>query len=565
MRPVEGTILTVVRAIAEAVEALDAPDARRRCSSAAREAARDAVARTPDLLPVLRDAGVVDAGGKGLTLLLDAFLEVVDGRPIPEPELVDTPAAVAAHLAGETTCRACATRSCTSSTRPTTRCPAFRDAWAAIGDSIVVVGGDGIWNCHVHTNDIGAAVEAGIDAGRPHSDPHHRPHGAGGRRALGARGRGASPTSTRPRPTASPVTTAVVAVGVGDGVRRLLTSLGVQQVVAGGQSMNPSTAQILEAVEACAADCVIVLPNNKNIVAVAKQVDALTEKQVAVVATTSVPEALAALVEYDPNAELDENEATMTSRARARAHRRGHAGRARRRRSTAAQVREGDWIALVARRRRRDRELAGRRGVRAARQARRRRQRDRHRARRLPTRAAKDTERIREHIEVNVPAPRGRVPRRRPAALPVPRRRGIAGGTGCRPATRRSRCGISATIELARLKGVGPALEGALADMGLHNVLDLLQHYPRRWIDRTKRVDIAALEVGEEATVIGEVRTVHGRRTRNGSALVEVVVHDGSSLLNVTFFNQGGARSSSRSAPRCRSSASSTCTAASAR
>ena len=93
-------------------------------------------------------------------------------------------------------------------------------------------------------------------------------------------------------------------------------------------------------------------------------------------------------------------------------------------------------------------------------------------------------------------------------------------------------------IELARLKGVGAALEARLADMGLHTVLDLLQHYPRRWIDRTKRVEIAALEVGEEATVIGEVRSVHGRRTRNGKALVEVVIHDGSSLLNVTFFNQ---------------------------
>ncbi len=94
-------------------------------------------------------------------------------------------------------------------------------------------------------------------------------------------------------------------------------------------------------------------------------------------------------------------------------------------------------------------------------------------------------------------------------------------------------------IDLARLKGVGDTLEAKLADMGLRNVLDLLQHYPRRWIDRTKRVEIAALEVGEEATVIGEVRSVHGRRTRQGRALVEVVVHDGSSLLNVTFFNQG--------------------------
>ena len=93
-------------------------------------------------------------------------------------------------------------------------------------------------------------------------------------------------------------------------------------------------------------------------------------------------------------------------------------------------------------------------------------------------------------------------------------------------------------IDLARLKGVGPALEARLADMGLHTVLDLLQHYPRRWVDRTKRVEIAALEVGEAATVIGEVRSVHGRRTRNRRALVEVVVHDGSSLLNVTFFNQ---------------------------
>ena len=94
-------------------------------------------------------------------------------------------------------------------------------------------------------------------------------------------------------------------------------------------------------------------------------------------------------------------------------------------------------------------------------------------------------------------------------------------------------------IPLERLKGVGPALEKRLADMDLHNVLDLLQHYPRRWIDRTKKTDIAELAVGEEATVFAEVRTVHGRRTRQGRALVEVVVHDGTSMLTITFFNQG--------------------------
>jgi ATP-dependent DNA helicase RecG len=94
-------------------------------------------------------------------------------------------------------------------------------------------------------------------------------------------------------------------------------------------------------------------------------------------------------------------------------------------------------------------------------------------------------------------------------------------------------------IPVARLKGVGPALEEKLAVMELHTVLDVLQHYPRRWVDRTKKTDIASLAVGEEATVFAEVRTIHGRRTRQGRALVEAVVSDGTSLLTITFFNQG--------------------------
>ena len=93
-------------------------------------------------------------------------------------------------------------------------------------------------------------------------------------------------------------------------------------------------------------------------------------------------------------------------------------------------------------------------------------------------------------------------------------------------------------LPLARLKGVGAALEARLADMELHTVLDLLQHYPRRWVDRTKKADIAALKVGEEATIFAEVRTIRGRRTKQRRALVEAVVYDGTSLLNITFFNQ---------------------------
>jgi uncharacterized protein len=192
--------------------------------------------------------------------------------------------------------------------------PPFKDTWASLGDSIVVVGGDGMWNCHVHTNDVGAAIEAGIEAGRPRSirvtdllDQVEEEQWV------------REQTTTDPAhefadsATASvPCTTAVVAVGVGEGVQRLLNSLGVQAVVAGGQSMNPSTAQILEAVERCPADSVIVLPNNKNIVPVAEQVHALTKRIVQVVPTQAVVEALAALVAYDPQAGVDANAAAMT-------------------------------------------------------------------------------------------------------------------------------------------------------------------------------------------------------------------------------------------------------------
>jgi fatty acid kinase len=327
LRPVEGTILTVVRVATEAVET--AYEGGERDLSVlldrAAHAARSAVEETPELLPVLKEAGVVDAGGRGFALMLDAFLNVVDGRPLPEPEIVATPPAVEAHMHGGDV----------SSLRyevmylleaDDSTIPAFKDTWAAIGDSIVVVGGDGMWNCHVHTNEVGAAIEAGIEAGRPRTIRvtdlleqveeeqwvREQVAAGSGTAAEGGGSATAGPIETPPRAVADPCTTAVVAVAVGDGVQRLLTSLGVQAVVAGGQSMNPSTAQILDAVERCPADSVIVLPNNKNIVAVAEQVDALTEHRVEVVPTQAVVEALAALVAYDPQASIDANVASMT-------------------------------------------------------------------------------------------------------------------------------------------------------------------------------------------------------------------------------------------------------------
>ncbi len=311
MRPVEGTILTVVRAAAEAAEA--ARDVGEQALvgvlDAANTAARAAVLHTPELLPVLKEAGVVDAGGRGFTLLLDALLEVVAGRAIPEPEVVNTPISVEAHLAGDDIASLRYEVMYLLEADDST-VPAFKQTWATLGDSIVVVGGDGLWNCHVHTDDIGGAIEAGIEAGRPRQlrvtdllEQVEEEHWV--REQVPALA-----VKDRER-----VETAVVAVGVGEGIRRLLQSVGVQEIVAGGQSMNPSTAQILEAVERCPSDAVVVLPNNKNIVPVAEQVDGLTSTKVTVVPTHSVVEALAALVAYDPHAELEVNTAAMTEAA----------------------------------------------------------------------------------------------------------------------------------------------------------------------------------------------------------------------------------------------------------
>jgi uncharacterized protein len=186
--------------------------------------------------------------------------------------------------------------------------------WAGIGDSIVVVGGDGIWNCHIHTDDIGASIEAALDCGRPRNirvtDLLEQVEEERWVRDAAA----AAPEEEAP---AEPVPTAVVAIATGDGIRRIFRSLGVQQIVAGGQSMNPSTAQILEAVEAAPADEVVVLPNNKNIIPVAEQVDELTPKTVRVVPTRGIAEGFAALMAYDPECSADENNEAMSEAAAA--------------------------------------------------------------------------------------------------------------------------------------------------------------------------------------------------------------------------------------------------------
>jgi dihydroxyacetone kinase-like predicted kinase len=227
----------------------------------------------------------------------------------------------------------------------------FKQAWGGLGDSIVVVGGDGLWNCHVHTNDIGGAIEAAIGLdGRPRqirvTDLFEEVDEEHARREAELHAHGAAPIETRAGAGLPPVTTAVVAVCTGEGLVELFGQLGVQGVVAGGQSMNPSTAELLDTVEHVHADQVVILPNNKNIIPVAEQVDALTAKKVAVVPTRSIPEALAALVSYDPEADLAENAEQMGDAASSVVT--GELTRAvRDSTSGTGDISEGDWIGLT--------------------------------------------------------------------------------------------------------------------------------------------------------------------------------------------------------------------------
>ena len=352
LRPIEGTILTVVRESAEAAKVASAEGGSLvEVLRAARAAGKLALDSTPDLLPVLKDAGVVDAGGAGYLLLLDSALYVVDGSPLPEPDEGPGPNAEQLELVAHRHAAAEGELDVSEQRYEVMyfldldddRIDTFKKGWGAIGDSIVVVGGDGLWNCHVHTNDVGAAIEVALDLdGRPRQirvtdlfDEVVEEH------AL----REASITS-RAGAGQPAVTTAVVAVCSGDGLAELFSNLRVQGIVSGGQTLNPSTAELLDTVEHVNAEQVVILPNNKNIIPVAQQVDALTTKTVLVVPTRTMPEALAALIVYDPEAQADENAAAMTHAIDSVAT--GEVTQAvRDSNSEAGPIAAGDWIGIV--------------------------------------------------------------------------------------------------------------------------------------------------------------------------------------------------------------------------
>jgi hypothetical protein len=390
--PVEGTILTVARAAAQGAEtAISELDEARRAEAgalgavlaAARAGAAHALAGTTEQLPALRAAGVVDAGGAGLLLLFDSFLFVVDGRPIePPPPAPGTAVGAGTTGAAGTTGLPygsggagaggdLADQGPMASARtlpalapqdgaglgnvaelryevmffleaPDESVPAFRSVWEGCGGSIVIVGGDGLYNCHIHTDDVGVAIEAAIEIGRPRQI-----------RVTDLRDqveeerwvRDAAASGAQLELADEPVNCAVVAVCAGEGVKRILRSLGARQLVSGGQSANPSTAEILSAITAVSAEQVIVLPNNVNVVAVAEQAASHSQKKVRVVPTAGIPEGFAALLAYDPEADVDINADNMASAA---AHIvAGEVAQASRPALTeVGPVGEGDWLGM---------------------------------------------------------------------------------------------------------------------------------------------------------------------------------------------------------------------------
>jgi DAK2 domain fusion protein YloV len=307
--PVEGTILTVVREAARAALATAARHGLGETIAAAAESARAALARTPEQLEVLRNAGVVDAGGRGLCVILDAADTVLTGRrheparaplgthqipvPVPHDQLTrGGPAYEVMYLLDA----------------EDERVPALRRSLAPLGDSLVVVGGGGLWNVHVHVDDVGAAIEAGIEAGRPHRlrVTHFAEQVAEARTVL--------PERTGRR---------IVAVAAGPGLARLFEEAGAV-VVPGGPGRRPSAGMLLEAIEGCGAAEVIVLPNDQDTVKAA-EIAASTageggQVRVAVIPSQAQVQGLAALAVHEPGRSFDQDLLQMTATARHARH-----------------------------------------------------------------------------------------------------------------------------------------------------------------------------------------------------------------------------------------------------
>ncbi|MBQ3095412.1 MAG: DAK2 domain-containing protein [Clostridia bacterium] len=311
MRPAEGTILTVARLAADeaARVAAETEDVEAVCA-ATLEAARAALAETKFQNPVLTKAGVVDAGGQGWVLVLEGFLAALRGETIAcSAEAGETAANAFDNFETEdinfTYCTEFIVMRAQDSSDPL-RLRAYLET---IGDCVVVVDDDEIIKIHVHTNNPGKAIEEGLKFGSLTSIKIENMKEQHTEKISMSEVR---PVDDVPSVAAPEKKYGFAVVCAGAGVGELFRELGADQVVEGGQTMNPSTEDILKAVNATPAEIVIVLPNNKNIIMAAQQVDALTEKQVLVLETKTIPQGVSAMLAFDLEAEPEVNREAMT-------------------------------------------------------------------------------------------------------------------------------------------------------------------------------------------------------------------------------------------------------------
>jgi len=296
-RPVEGTMLTVIRSLAEAAEAAPSLEPAELLALLV-EGGEEAVARTQEQLDVLREAGVVDAGGAGLVELVRGLAAAAAGEePVPRAAPPPTLSLEAVHQE-PSRYRYCTTFVVEGDGLDVATLEPELDR---LGDSLLVVGDPSALKVHVHTDDPGAALSLGTRVGTIEGieiADMRRQTEEREERLLAALPGGASRS-------------AVVAVVAGDGNRHLFEDLGAQRIVDGGQTMNPSTADLLAAVDATAADEVVLLPNNPNVVMAAEQAARVAGKPVQVVPTESIPAGLAALVAFLGERSAEENAMVM--------------------------------------------------------------------------------------------------------------------------------------------------------------------------------------------------------------------------------------------------------------
>jgi DAK2 domain fusion protein YloV len=331
-RPVEGTMLTVVRELAdEAEDQAQETDPVAFAESLLRRG-EEAVARTPTQLEVLREAGVVDAGGAGLLEIVRGIAGAATGATLPEPPVgLEVVGADAIHLE-PSRFRYCTVFVVEGAHLDSERLEVELER---LGDSLLVVGDETALKVHVHTDDPGAALSlgtaAGSIAGVEIADMHEQTQKRE-QRLL--------------RAVPDPPRTAVVAVVAGEGNRRLFENLGAAAIVEGGPSMNPPTSELLAAIESVDGDEVIVLPNDSNVVLAAEQAAGLASRPVEVVPSGSIPAGLAALVAFDPTRTRAENASAMHAALAAVAT--GEVALASRdARFDGVAVRAGEWIGLA--------------------------------------------------------------------------------------------------------------------------------------------------------------------------------------------------------------------------